>query len=431
MRNRHLIVISFDALSAIDYKHLHTLPNFSQLINNGAYVNNVKTVYPSLTYPAHVSIITGRLPKDHGIINNTLLQPGRKSPDWYWKYKHIKGGTLFDSAKKAGLTTAALLWPVTAKAKIDYNMPEIFPNRPWQNQILVSLFNGSPIMQIQLNNKYGHIRKGLRQPELDDFTLACTLDLIKNKRPNLMMIHFTDLDTQRHHYGFDSNEAIEAIKRHDARLGKIIKTIKDARINDNTTIVALGDHSQIDESKVISLNTLFVQNSLIQLDKGDDVKNWQAYVKSCDGSAYVYLKNSIDKGIKSKVDSIINSFMQNPDCGIEKVYSANQAAALGADPNCYLMLEAKKDYYFIESTKGEVIENIYDASIGKKVTKAAHGYHPDKPNYGTCFMAAGKSIKKGKVIDKISLIDEGPTFAELLGIKIDNSYGRVIQEILE
>lgn len=86
----------------------------------------VDSVYPSITYPAHTTIVTGRYPCHHGVVNNTKIQPGRKSPDWYWQRKYIRGTTLYDEARSAGMTTAALLWPVTAKAKIHYNVPEIF-----------------------------------------------------------------------------------------------------------------------------------------------------------------------------------------------------------------------------------------------------------------------------------------------------------------
>ena len=133
---------------------------------------------------------------------------------------------MYDEARKANLTTAALLWPVTGRANIDYNLPEIFPNRPWQNQVLVSLFSGSPLYQLDLNRRFGHIRNGLSQPELDDFVLASAVHTIQTKKPNVMFVHFTDLDTQRHYHGFESNETIAAIHRHDERLGKIIQTLK-------------------------------------------------------------------------------------------------------------------------------------------------------------------------------------------------------------
>ena len=74
----------------------------------------------------------------HGIVNNLRFQPEREKPDWFWQRKYIHGTTLFDEARKAGLTTAALLWPVASRSGITYNLPEVWANRPWQNQLMMS-----------------------------------------------------------------------------------------------------------------------------------------------------------------------------------------------------------------------------------------------------------------------------------------------------
>ncbi|MFP3367009.1 alkaline phosphatase family protein, partial [Pseudoalteromonas sp. SIMBA_148] len=85
--------------------------HFRELLGRGSYCKQVETIYPSVTYPCHATIVTGKYPNRHGVVNNTLLQPGRDSPDWHWYRKSIRGTTLYDEAKKAGMTTAALLWP--------------------------------------------------------------------------------------------------------------------------------------------------------------------------------------------------------------------------------------------------------------------------------------------------------------------------------
>jgi predicted AlkP superfamily pyrophosphatase or phosphodiesterase len=428
----HLIVISFDCLSALDFPMLKTLPHFKKILENGAYVEKVETIYPSVTYPCHTTIVTGNYPNRHGIINNTLLQPGRTSPDWNWFRSLINGTTLYDEAKKANLTTAALLWPVTGKSNIDYNLPEIFPNRPWQNQILVSLWNGSPRYQWELNKRFGHIRNGLNQPELDDFVLQSTLHTIKTKKPNLLLVHFTDLDTQRHDYGFSSNEAIAAIQRHNERLGQIMKALVESGIYENSTIVALGDHSALDENKALNLNVLFHKHRLITANGNGKINNWRAYCKSCDGSAYIYVKDRKDLETRKKVKSLLESQLINPAAGIEKILTADEAALKGADPSCAFMLEAKKGYYFLEDFQGEYIKNITreDVKKEKKYTFACHGYSPEKPEYSTILMAAGKGIRPKTTVPYARLIDEGPTLAKLLGVDLGDTDGRIIEDLL-
>lgn len=430
--SKHLIVISFDGLSTLDFEIIQSLPNFKKFIDEASYCKNVYSVYPTLTYPAHVTIVTGKYPKNHGIINNTLLQPGRRSPDWYWQRKYVRGKTLYDIAIDRGMKVAALLWPVTAKSSIQYNMPEIFANRPWQNQIMVSLFNGSPLFQISLNNRFGALRDGLKQPNLDNFTHKSLIYTIKEKKPDLILVHYTDLDTMRHHHGFNSKEAKEALKRHDRRLGDIIETLKENNIYDDSTIIALGDHSSIDEDKIINLNILLKQNGYIEMDTSGNITDYRAIVKTCDGSAYVYVKDIQNKKLIYEIRDLIDNFNKEHKC-IEAVLTRDEARGLGADPQCAMMLEANRGYYFLDHVEGEIIKNIEPHEAGRvpDVTNATHGYSPFKEEYTTVFMAAGCGIKKGAFIEKMNLIDEGPTMAKLLGLELKDVDGRVIEEIFE
>lgn len=424
----HLLVLSFDCLSSLDLPMLETLPHFQELLDKAAICRKVETIYPSVTYPCHASIVTGNFPNRHGVVTNTLLQPNRLSPDWYWHRRYIKGTTLYDEAKKAGLSTVALLWPVTAKAKIDYHMPEIFANRPWHHQIAVSIMNGSKRYQVEMNNKFGYLRNGVAQPELDDFVTASTVHTIQTKKPNLMLVHLVDLDTQRHQHGFSSEEARAAIHRHDRRLGEILAALKDSGIYEQTTIVALGDHSSLDHSKAVKLNVLLRESGLIQLNRRGIVKDWQAYCKSNDGSAYIYVT---DEQAKDKVRALLHSLAVNEANGIEFVLEGAEAGLRGADEHATFMVEARRGFYFTEHLEGEPVESITaeDVATGK-YTRASHGYSPGKEDYSTVFIATGRGIQPNVEIEHMRLVDEGPTFARLLGLDLGDTDGKVIKGFL-
>lgn len=428
---KYLYIISFDGLSTLDFNYITSLPNFKEFIGHASYCKNVYSIYPTLTYPAHATIVTGKYPKNHGVINNTLLQSRRISPDWYWQRKYIKGETLYDKAIDRGMKVAALLWPVTAKSRIQYNMPEIFANRPWHNQIMISLLNGSPLYQIDLNRRFSHLRQGLNQPNLDNFTHQSLMYTIKHKKPDLTFVHYTDLDTMRHRYGFSSPEAQEALNRHDKRLGEIIKTLKESSMYKDSSIILLGDHSSLDEDKIINLNVLLKENGLIHMDSKSKIFDYDAILKSCDGSAYIYVKNN-NKELIDKVHNIINNFNEKYQC-LERIYSSSEASELGADDKCALMLEAKKGYYFLDTPEGEIIQQITPQNISHipHATKSTHGYSPFKKNYTTVFIASGKGIRKGMIIDRMNLIDEGPTIAKLLGFELEAADGSAIKEFFD
>jgi len=427
-KTKHLLVISFDALSTLDFDYISGLPNFKRFLENAAYCKEVRSVYPTLTYPAHTSIITGRSPKNHGIVNNTLLQPKRKNPDWYWYKKYVKGETVYDQAIKKGMRVASILWPVTGRAKIHYNMPEIFANRPWQNQIMVSLLSGSPLYQYKLNKLFGHLRRGTIQPELDNFAHESLLYTLKKYRPDLTLVHFVDLDWQRHEYGFESPQATEALHRHDQRLGEIIKMLQEEKMYEDSTLILLGDHSTLDVSKVISLNSVFKQEGYLHISKGK-IKDWQVIAKSCDGSSYIYIKN---KQLILEVKKLLDSLGKDKNNGIEKVFSKDQAKELGADPNCDFMLEARLGHYFSDELGQELVREInIDPKLRVKGDiLGAHGYSPNKPDYATVFMMAGQGVRPNVILDDMSLLDEAATMGYLLGFKMDQSEGRVLKEFL-
>ncbi len=84
---------------------------------------------------------------------------------------------------------------------------------------MVSLKASSPAFLLRMNQKYGHLRRGIQQPELDDFITACAVDTLKHKKPWLTLIHLVDMDSMRHRYGVRSDEALAALHRLDQRVG--------------------------------------------------------------------------------------------------------------------------------------------------------------------------------------------------------------------
>lgn len=429
MKNKYVIVISFDAVSEEDLEFLSKQPNFSKLIKNGALIKNIESVYPSLTYPAHATIVTGKYPKNHGVINNTVLDFKNDNPDWYWYRKYIKGDTIFDLAEKSGMKTCSILWPVTARSKITYNMPEIFCTKRYDNQILKSALAGSKIYQVNMNKRFGYLRQGMEEPYLDNFATEVAKKTIRELKPNLILLHLIDSDSQKHKYGIENKKVIESLKRHDERLGEIIESLKLAGIYEDSTIIALGDHSQINVNNVIKLNSILMKNDLINVN-GNKIKSYKAIAKSCDGSSYIYLKNKNDVETRKKVRDILNELKNKYSNVIEEVYNNEEIKNLGADINASFMIEAKRGYYFIDDFLGEAIEVIDESSKIKHKLRASHGYLPSRDNYKTFFIAYGKTIKKGVVLEKGKLINHGPTIAKILDIDLRDCDGIVEERIL-
>ena len=429
MEKKYLHILSFDGLSRVDIDKMKELPAFGEFFKEASGCINVKTVYPSLTYCAHTTISTGTYPARHGVINNTRVQPSRLSPDWYWYDRDIKVPTFQSYAKKAGYDILSIFWPVTAGSRdIKYNMPEIFANRKWQSQIWVSMVNGSPYFQYDLNSKFGKLRNGHKEPELDNFSHASFMYALDRYPAHINMVHYIDLDSQRHEYGFNSREAQDAMLRLDKRLGDLVDKLKQKGIYEDSVIVVLGDHSSIDGHTNIYPNKLLERAGLLTKSQDNLVASYKAVCKSADGAAYIYAGQDVsDKDLMEAMEPLISKG------AIERVYNSEEAQEMGADPSCRFMLEAAVGYFFKDEVEDQALIRVLEApKRSSKVCINNHGYNPSsKENYETVFLVAGKGIKKNVFLDEMSLTDEGPTLAAILGLEMKGTDGRALVEILE
>lgn len=421
---KHVIVISMDALSQDNWQAVKDLPNLSRLIKDGVYSTELKSVFPTLTYVAHTTMVTGVYPDKHGIVHNNPLQPfvPETEQDWYWYQRDIKVPTIYQLAEEKGLKTAGLLWPVTGKANIRYNLPEIKAVRS-ENQAIKVFKNGNPLFCAGLELKLGKYRKGTQQPYLDDFTTKAAINTIKRKKPNLLLIHLIDLDDAKHSFRTDSKEVQAAIERMDKRLGEIIKAVEDTGISQETTYIVIGDHGQFNVDHKIYLNNLLVEKGLIYRD--GEKWRWRAYLQSCGGSAYLHVKEN-DREAEALALETLEAAIGAGTYGIEQIYHREQLDLLHAGADIQYAVEAKVGYSFDEAITEETVVNCSERGI----RYATHGYSPEKPEYKCVLIAAGAGIKQNFSIGPLEMVDIAPTIAHLLGLTLNAIDGNKIQAMI-
>ncbi len=446
-----LVIISFDGLSTKDLEYVSEMPGFKRFLSEASGSKQVQSVYPSITYAAHASIITGCFPIRHGVVDNTKVEPQRyESPDWYWYQKDLKVPTLYDVAHQNDYSVAALLWPTTGRSKIAYNMPEIFSNRKWTSQMMVSVYAGTPMYQLGMVKNHGHLRDGKKQPALDHFTTACTLETIEKYQPDMLLVHLTDLDSIRHLHGHNSPEAIDALHRHDVRLTQILDALAAHEKYNHAYLAILGDHSSKDVTEGISVNQKLKllgylkhiteneepieEKNLLGFRKikepkeieGVQLTQIKAYAKSCDGSCYIY---GFDDALKDEVlEDLQRLFADMPEV---QIYDHDTLVSKGADPRAWCMLEATPPYHFVDDLIEPWIQPVAQIPYykGASVT-AVHGFRPELADYNTVFYVRGPYIEPHVDIPKMHLVDIAPTLADLMGWSLLNVDGESFKRTL-
>lgn len=421
----HLIVISYDSFSVSDWDLAKNLPNLKSLIDNGSYSTSLNTVYPSLTYVVHSTIVTGCWPDRHGVFHNNPLQPFVEEKDqfWHWYRKDIQTPTIYELAKDKGFITSGILWPVTGKAEIKYNLPELAAVRG-ENQVLKVLKNGNPFYSLEMELRFGKYRNGVNQPELDDFSTLCACHTIKTKKPGLMLLHLIDLDDTKHRFGVTSNESQEAIRRMDIRIGALLDAVKAAGLSDHTALIVLGDHGQLDVKYKVHLNNLLFDKGLIY--RNGEGYQWKAYLQSADGCAYLHIKPG-EESVEKEALEVLRSALDKEEYGIEEILDRNTLNSMRAWEGAKWVVEAKEGYKFVDSIGSEIVEDLSKSGI----RHATHGYSPKKSGYSCCFIAYGPGIRKNYEIGEMDMVDVAPTLAAILGFEMRGIDGEAVYDIFE
>ncbi len=421
---QHVIVISYDAFSKDNWDSACQQPNMARLLENGTYTTEMKSVYPTLTYVIHSSYVTGMYPNKHGVYHNNPLQPfvPEQDQDWHWFRSDIKKPTIYEAVRDQGMTVAGILWPVTGKANIQYNIPEIKAVKN-ENQALKILKSGSKLFTIGMELKYGKYRKGIEQPYLDDFITRCAVDTIKNKKPNLLLMHLIDLDDTKHALGTKGPHIEQVIERMDKRIGNLMEAVEEAGILQQTTFIIVGDHGQLDVQYKVHLNRLLQEQGLIYEENGK--MQWRAYIQGAGGAAYLHVKPGDEQALQQAL-AILHEVKQQEEYGIEDIYGRAELARFHVDPAFPYMIEAKPGYAFEDSLTEPVVLDLH----ARGETYATHGYSPEKPDYTSVFVASGRGIKPQAPMGNIEVIDLAPTIGQLLNVPFTNCDGRALTEII-
>ncbi|NMB98159.1 MAG: alkaline phosphatase family protein [Clostridiaceae bacterium] len=433
MTKKKLIIISHDALVFDDLIYLKSLPTFKFLLENGARVNTLRSIYPTITYPAHVSIITGVYPNRHGVTNNELTEIGVLSSPWHWFSSSNKSPTLFTAAKKAGLTTAAVFWPVTGNdPDIDYLINEYWSQSKDDDLEDVFRRSGSSEQVMErVVKKNLPLLKGFerKHPEADEFVFSCACDILREFKPDILAIHPAAIDDARHSSGLFSAKVNRSLDYTDLWTGMIIQATKDAGTYEDTNFVIMSDHGQLEIKRTINPNVILRDNGLITADSEGNFLDWKAFCKSAALSAHVYLKDPSSKELYDRTYKLLCNMRDEGIYGISEVFTReeiNEKEHL--DGSFSFVLESDGYTSFGNDWRRPLIRVLDNSDY--RFGRATHGHLPDKGPQPT-LIAVGPAFKKNAIVERRPIVDIAPTLAMSLGLHMNNTDGTPITEILQ
>ncbi len=433
MAKKKLIVVSHDAMVYEDLEYLSERPAFRTLIDNGSVVDRVRTIYPSITYPVHTTIQTGRYPDAHGITGNEMEKCGVLADTWHFFHDDIKVPTIFEAAKQAGLTTASVFWPITGNnPHIDYLVNEYWSQTPDEDIFDAFIRAGSSkevVDNIIRPNEplvRGHQRE---HPWTDAFTMNMACDMVLKYQPDLLMVHPAVIDGFRHRSGIFTDTVRLALDYTAQWTQQLIDaTIKTDTFKD-TDFIILSDHGQMNTDRIVNLNVILKEAGFIKTDEDENVLSWQAWAKSAGMTAQIYLQNPEDKDLGKAVKRCLDACSRDGVYGIERVFTLEEVEEEEHfSGNFSFVIESDGLTSFGPDWRRPLMKQ-YDLKDYRH-GRATHGYLPDKGPQPTAVFS-GPSFKKGVRVDRKPIVDITATICKVMGLKMKNLDGEVIKEILK
>ncbi|SEW54968.1 alkaline phosphatase family protein [Chitinophaga arvensicola] len=420
----HVVLITIDGFRPEFYTDPSWgMVNLRMMKDSGAYADGVNSVFPTVTYPNHTSLITGVTPAKHGIYYNAPFEPNGATGVWYFYYDSIKVPTLFDAVHKAGKKSANVIWPVSVGAPIDYNVPDIWTvGSKDRRAVMGTVTNPLSLwkeVQTHATGELGEKDFAMEDGELimDENVARMSAYLITAYKPAFTTLHLACTDHYEHEQGRDGLLVRKAVAGADRALGTIIEALKRAGIYENTAVIVTGDHGFVNISRSFCPNVLLTQNGLLNNIKTGD---WKAQFHSSGGSAFLHLKDAKDTKTAQKVQALLKA-LPAAQQQLFRIIDRQQLNTVGADPHAA---------FAITATDGATIGGAVTGELVRAAKGGTHGYFPDFREIQTGFVAYGAGIQTGAHVKEMSVTDVAPLVARLLGLSLENTDGKAPESVL-
>ena len=297
----YVVLISFDGFRW-DYMSRGISPNLEKLKQEGVSALSFRSTYPSVTFPNHLSIITGMYPEHHGIITNSFHDPYTSSiyrmsdTNAVRNGKWYMGEAFWETAERQGIISASYFWP-GSEVLIPYRRPTY-----------VEKYEGTCPYEKRVEG------------------VIDWLKLPSDKRPHFITAYFEDTDHFGHEFGPNSSELNEAIKRLDGIAGLLVKKLEEINMKDSVDLIFVSDHGMTEVSKERMINIEAITGSvkckfydggpmmMIETPK-ENIKKIYEVLKEKEDHYKVYLREEMPEYYHFNDNPFINPIVITADLG--------------------------------------------------------------------------------------------------------------------
>jgi predicted AlkP superfamily pyrophosphatase or phosphodiesterase len=422
------IIVSVDGLAGFYWRDPRAhLPTLRRLAERGVVADSMEAVFPTTTWPTHVSLVTGVSPRAHGVVANHILNRDTRTPEdltgdpIYDASALLRVPTLYDRAHQSGLRTAAIDWPATRNAAtLDFNLPFFKEQRVFETQTARAVWEELDALGYPLHRQ-GEWALLPKRFYKDEMVASVAAHVVRRHEPRLLLVHFLCVDSFQHLYGPRSPEAYWAIEYVDGLIGRFLASLP-AAVADRTSIFVVSDHGFLPSTREIRPNVRLRRLGALRLDAVGRLTGEARFVMN-HGAGALYGLGGDARAVAQLTREIAG--ME----GVSGAWTSEEYEALGlpapADHRQVgdAVFEAAPGYSFGDAADGA-------DEHGAPKYLGTHGQRPTYPDNAAFFLASGAGIARGIELSSIRSRDVAPTVARTLGLTMPPVEGIALDQAL-
>jgi predicted AlkP superfamily pyrophosphatase or phosphodiesterase len=305
-------------------------PSFSSLALDG-FRASLEPVLPAVTCTAQATMLTGALPREHGVVGN----------GWYfrdlaevmfWRQSHLLmgGEKLWETARRRDpeLTTSVLFWWFNMYSSAERSVT-VRPIYPADGRKIPALYSRPTGLCDELEAKLGSFpffqfwgpKAGLPS---SDWIARAAAAMFERERPGLMLVYLPHLDYDMQRLGPDHPGIREQVRAIDRVAGKLIDAVRGG----GAEVVVVSEYGLEAAHQPIHLNRALRDAGLLAVR---DTLGWEmldagasrAFSVADHQVAHVYVQDPADL---PRVAALVAA-----QPGVERVLGREAQAQIGLD----------------------------------------------------------------------------------------------------
>lgn len=351
-----------------DYLERDPLPALTRVATQGVRAEALVPVFPSSTFPSHVSQATCARVDRHGMVANRFHDRERGDFSYGSDASWIDAEPLWIAAERQGVRAATFFW---VGSETDWNGRGTTHRRaPFDSSIPES--------------------------EKVDQILAW-LDLPDAERPRLIMSWWHGADTAGHRNGPGHEETREALRTQDAELGRLLAGLDERNSWGDTTLLLTSDHGMTSVTELFDPAAFLAQQGIAARMLGGG------------GFAHLYLEDPAQAAAAAAALDAEPKLRAWRGDALPPELRYSHPSRMG---DVVAIAEPPRGLTARWSVNGVYARIAH--TLGNEV--GSHGYVPDVADMGAILLGMGSAIPKSAALGRVDSLDVAPTVAVWLGI---------------